>query len=84
MTTLPATSGFIELLRVRAARRPRRIAFPETADLRVREAIAVLARAHQLADELATALRFYDEKHPCHARLEAHKRYVREMGFQST
>ena len=44
MTTLPATSGFIELLRVRAARRPRRIAFPETADLRVREAIAVLAR----------------------------------------
>ncbi|HEX6048183.1 MAG TPA: phosphate acetyltransferase [Gemmatimonadaceae bacterium] len=44
MTSLPASSGFIERLRVRAARRPRRIVFPETADLRVREAVAVLAR----------------------------------------
>lgn len=44
MTTLPASAGFIELVRARAARRPRRIAFPETADLRVRDAIAVLAR----------------------------------------
>ena len=44
MTTFAASAGFIELLRVRAARQPRRVVFPETADLRVRDAIAVLAR----------------------------------------
>src|SRR5512134_3081449 len=35
---------FVERLRARAARRLRRIVFPETADLRVRDAIEVLAR----------------------------------------
>jgi phosphate acetyltransferase len=43
-SALPASAGFIELLRARAARQRRRIAFPEAADLRVRDAIAVLAR----------------------------------------
>jgi phosphate acetyltransferase len=40
----PVTSTFIDLLRARAARVRRRIVFPETADLRVRAAIEVLAR----------------------------------------
>ena len=35
---------FIDRVRARAARRPRRIVFPESADLRVRTAIEVLAR----------------------------------------
>jgi phosphate acetyltransferase len=44
MTATPASTGFIEILRARAARHPRRIVFPETADLRVRDAITFLAR----------------------------------------
>jgi phosphate acetyltransferase len=35
---------FIERVRARAARRPRRIVFPESADLRVRTAVEMLAR----------------------------------------
>ena len=38
------TSTFVDLLRARAANNPRRIVFPETADLRVRTAIETLAR----------------------------------------
>ena len=38
------TSPFVDLLRARAAANPRRIVFPETADLRVRTAIEALAR----------------------------------------
>ena len=38
------TSTFVDLLRARAAANPRRIVFPETADLRVRTAIETLAR----------------------------------------
>ena len=44
MTSVAAPAGFVELLRARAARERRRIVFPETADIRVRGAIAVLAR----------------------------------------
>jgi phosphate acetyltransferase len=40
----PATPRFIDLVRARAARTPRRIAFPESADLRVRSAVSILAR----------------------------------------
>jgi len=40
----PASSTFIDLLRARAARSRRRIVFPESADLRVRTAVEVLAR----------------------------------------
>jgi phosphate acetyltransferase len=39
-----ATSTFVDFLRARAAHNPRRIVFPETADLRVRTAIETLAR----------------------------------------
>ena len=39
-----STPRFIDLLRVKAARNPRRIMFPESADLRVRSAVALLAR----------------------------------------
>jgi len=35
---------FVDLLRARAARRPRRIVFPESADVRVRTAVEFLAR----------------------------------------
>ena len=46
MTTAPSLAAptFIELVRSRAARRVRRIVFPESADVRVRTAIEVLAR----------------------------------------
>jgi phosphate acetyltransferase len=40
----PTTPRFIDLVRARAARAPRRIAFPESADLRVRSAVSILAR----------------------------------------
>jgi phosphate acetyltransferase len=40
----PSTPRFIELVRARAARHPRRIVFPESADLRVRAAVEWLAR----------------------------------------
>jgi phosphate acetyltransferase len=40
----PTPFTFIDLLRARAARDPRRIVFPESADLRVRTAVEVLAR----------------------------------------
>src|SRR3954471_23586103 len=40
----PATPRFIDLVRAKAARTPRRIVFPESADLRVRSAVTVLAR----------------------------------------
>jgi phosphate acetyltransferase len=40
----PGTPTFIDLVRSRAARRPRRIVFPETADARVRTAVEFLAR----------------------------------------
>src|SRR5262245_56358708 len=39
-----AAPTFIDRLRAHAARRPRRIVFPETADLRVRMAVEMLAR----------------------------------------
>jgi phosphate acetyltransferase len=39
-----ATPTFVELLRARAAQRRRRIVFPESADVRIRSAIEVLAR----------------------------------------
>lgn len=42
--TPSAPLPFIDLLRARAARLPRRVAFPESADLRVRTAVALLAR----------------------------------------
>ncbi len=38
------TPRFIEIVRAKAARTPRRIVFPESADLRVRSAVTVLAR----------------------------------------
>jgi phosphate acetyltransferase len=38
------TPRFIDLVRAKAARTPRRIVFPESADLRVRSAVTVLAR----------------------------------------
>ena len=45
MTTVAAEpTGFVARVRARAARQPRRIVFPETADLRVRTAIETLAR----------------------------------------
>ena len=46
MISAPESSRpkFIDLLRARAARTPRRIVFPESADLRVRNAIEYLAR----------------------------------------
>ncbi len=46
MTTAPTAAAptFIERLRARAARNPRRIVFPESADSRVRIAVEVLAR----------------------------------------
>jgi len=40
----PSPPKFIDLLRVRAARQRRRIVFPESADLRVRNAVEFLAR----------------------------------------
>jgi phosphate acetyltransferase len=40
----PISSTFVDLLKARAAANPRRIVFPETADLRVRTAIESLAR----------------------------------------
>lgn len=40
----PPSSAFIDLLRARAARHRRRVVFPESADLRVRSAVEVLAR----------------------------------------
>ena len=40
------SSTFVDLLRARAAAHPRRIVFPETADLRVRTAIETLSREH--------------------------------------
>lgn len=51
MTTTEPTvaSTFIDLLRSKAARRVRRIVFPESADLRVRAAIQVLARERIVA-----------------------------------
>ena len=39
-----AEPTFVDRVRARAARRPRRIVFPESADLRVRTAVEVLAR----------------------------------------
>ena len=39
-----AEPTFIDRVRARAARRPRRIVFPESADLRVRTAVEMLAR----------------------------------------
>src|SRR5690349_18372783 len=38
------SSTFVDLLRARAAAHPRRVVFPETADLRVRTAIETLSR----------------------------------------
>lgn len=38
--------GFIDLVRSRAAHRPRRVVFPETADSRVRAALEFLSREH--------------------------------------
>jgi phosphate acetyltransferase len=40
----PSAPRFIDLVRARAARHPRRIVFPESADLRVRAAVELLAR----------------------------------------
>ena len=40
----PETTGFIDRLRARAAREPKRIVFPESADVRVRTAVQLLAR----------------------------------------
>src|SRR5258705_11793897 len=40
----PSTPRFIDLVRARAARHPRRIVFPESADLRMRAAVELLAR----------------------------------------
>ena len=40
----PAAPSFIDAIRARAAKRPRRIVFPETADMRVRTAVDFLAR----------------------------------------
>lgn len=46
MTVAPtlAAPAFIDVLRARAARQPKRIVFPETADVRVRSAVEFLAR----------------------------------------
>src|SRR5262249_36222855 len=47
MTTVvsaPSAPSFIDRVRARAARRLRRIVFPETADVRVRTAVDLLAR----------------------------------------
>jgi len=44
VTVVTEPTGFVARTRVRAARQPRRIVFPETADLRVRAAIEALAR----------------------------------------
>ena len=46
------SSTFVDLLRARAAAHPRRIVFPETADLRVRTAIETLAR-ERIVDPVA-------------------------------
>ncbi len=44
VTAAPPAPSFIDDIRARAAQRLRRIVFPETADLRVRTAVEVLAR----------------------------------------
>jgi phosphate acetyltransferase len=43
-TPEPSTPRFIDIVRAKAARSLRRVVFPESADLRVRSAVAVLAR----------------------------------------
>src|SRR5918993_5243036 len=67
MTTVAVPAAFIDLLRARASRERRRIVFPETADLRVRDAIAVLGR-----DRIVEPIAVLDPDAPdTHAAVEA-------------
>src|SRR5688572_26996771 len=67
MTSVAAPAAFIDLLRARASRERRRIIFPETADPRVRDAIAVLVR-----DRIVEPIAVLDPDAPdTHAAVEA-------------
>jgi phosphate acetyltransferase len=62
-----ATPPFIDLVRARAARHPRRIVFPESADVRVRAAVEFLAR-----ERIAEPIVLLDPAAPdTHAAVEA-------------
>jgi phosphate acetyltransferase len=63
----PASPKFIDLLRARAARHRKRIVFPESADLRVRNAVEYLAR-----ERIVEPIIVLDPKAPdSHAAVEA-------------